>query len=189
MVRPTELLMREHRLIERMVVVLADTLQTTHDIEKTDVEIIIAGVEFFEGYADRTHHGKEEDILFEELSNKRLSDADARTMQELMQEHIWTRQVVGRLASANTRYARGDEGALHTMLYEMGRLVPFYPTHIEKEEQHFFGPAMDYFTPAEQQAMLRRLTEFDSRLIHDHYSRTVEEQERRHRVPAGSFGV
>ena len=28
--------------------------QTTHDCEKTDAEIITAGVEFFEGYADRT---------------------------------------------------------------------------------------------------------------------------------------
>jgi hemerythrin-like domain-containing protein len=186
-VKPTDLLMREHRLIERMTALLADTVHTLRDIDKTNVEIILVGVEFFEAYADRTHHGKEEDILFEELSNKPLSDADRRMMQQLMQEHIRTRQIVGRLVSANTRYGRGDEAALHTMLYEMGRLVPFYPAHIEKEELHFFGPAMDYFTPAEQQAMLRRFTEFDSHLIHDRYSRIVEEQEHKYRVPTGSF--
>jgi hemerythrin-like domain-containing protein len=188
-VKPTDLLMREHRLIERMIALLADTLQNSQDIDKASIETVLVGVEFFESYADRTHHGKEEDILFNALTDKRLSDADAQVMQQLMQEHIWTRQTVGRLASANSRYARGDEAALHTMLYEMGRLVPFYPAHIEKEEQHFFGPAMDYFTPAEQQAMMRRFTEFDSRLIHDRYSRIVEEQEHRHRVPAGSFGA
>ncbi len=195
-VKPTDLLTSEHRLIERMIALLADALHVLEDTgpprspgspDKTNVSLIEAGVDFFESYADRTHHGKEEDILFKELANKPLYEAEQQLMQQLMQEHIWTRQSVGRLASANARYGRGDAAALHTMLYETRRLVQSYPAHIEKEELHFFNPAMEYFSNAEQQAMLRRFIEFDSRLIHAHYVRVVEEQERTHRVPTGSF--
>jgi hemerythrin-like domain-containing protein len=194
-VKPTDLLTSEHRLIERMIALLADALHALEDIgtpktsetDKANENLVEAGVDFFESYADRTHHGKEEDILFRELANKPLYEAEQQMMQQLMQEHVWTRQSVGRLASANARYRRGDAAALHTMLYETRRLVQSYPAHIEKEELHFFSPAMEYLSNAEQQAMLRRFTEFDSRLIHAHYIRVIEEQERTHRVPTGSF--
>jgi hemerythrin-like domain-containing protein len=186
-VKPTDLLMNEHRLIERMIALLAEGLRTARDIRDTDIGLITFGVDFFETYADRTHHGKEEDILFRSLAAKPLAEAEQQTMQRLKQEHIWTRQSVGRLASANTRFHRGDEAALHTMLYETGRIVQSYPAHIQKEETDFFGPVMEYYTNAEQQDMVERFVEFDSRLIHERYARLLEEQERTHRVPAGSF--
>ena len=42
-------------------------------------------------------------------------------------------------------------------------LVAFYPRHIEKEDKHFFYPILDYFSAAEQDAMLREFNEFDRR--------------------------
>ena len=68
------------------------------------------------------------------------------------------------------------------MTYELGKIVQFYPEHIEKEDKHFFIPIMDYFTPAEQQAMLDRFWEFDRAMIHEKYKKVVDEleQESRH---------
>jgi len=37
-------------------------------------------VDFIVTYADRTHHGKEEDILFRDLQDKNLLEADRRGM-------------------------------------------------------------------------------------------------------------
>jgi hemerythrin-like domain-containing protein len=202
-VRPTDLLMTEHRLIERMIALLSAQI---HDLSARDrpagrrsglpatisgadagVALIEFGVDFFGTYADRTHHGKEESILFARLSEKTLADAEEKTMRRLAQEHASTRQTVNRLAAANARYGRGDEGALQTLLYETDRLVQLYPAHIELEELHFFGPAMDYFSNAEQQAMLARFVEFDSRIIHDRYSRILEELEQHPHIPVASF--
>ena len=62
-------------------------------------------------YADRTHHGKEEDILFGDLSKRLLSAEDQRIMKELLEEHIFGRQTTKALIEANTRYRNGDETA------------------------------------------------------------------------------
>ncbi len=167
----------EHRLIERMVRLLDAELHRMKDAARVDIELIVAGVDFFRMYADRTHHGKEEDILFRELAERSLSDEEQHMMQRLIQEHIWARQAVGRLAVANDRYRRGETMALETIIYELGRIVEFYPRHIEKEDKHFFIPVMDYFSEAEQQVMLDKFREFDGRMIHEKYRRVVEERE------------
>jgi hemerythrin-like domain-containing protein len=135
-------------------------------------------VDFFRMYADKTHHGKEEDILFRELSAKRLSDEDKKMMELLVQEHILARQSVGRLSDANHHYIEGDRQALEQIVNELGKLVKFYPVHIEKEDKHFFIPVMEYFSQAEQQNMLEEFREFDRTMIHEKYKKTVEEIEK-----------
>lgn len=175
--KPIGPLMIEHRLIERMVRLLDAELHRMKDTPRVDIEFIAAGVDFLRMYADRTHHGKEEDILFRELADKSLSDEERQMMQRLIQEHIWARQAVGKLAAANDRYRRGETAALQTVIYELGKIVEFYPRHIEKEDKHFFIPVMDYLSEAEQQAMLDKFWEFDRKMIHEKYQRMVQERE------------
>lgn len=177
--KPIGPLMIEHRLIERMIRLLGGELETMRSAGEVNAELVIIGVDFFRMYSDRTHHGKEENILFERLRDKAMSDEEKEMMQRLIQEHIWSRQAVGKLSAANDRYRRGDAAALYTMTYELEKIVKFYPAHIEKEDKHFFIPVMDYFTPAEQQEMLDRFWEFDRTMIHEKYRQVVEEQELR----------
>lgn len=177
--KPAGPLMIEHRLIERMVGLLEGELNAMKAATDVNTELISIGVDFFQMYADRTHHGKEEDILFEGLRDKPLSDAEQGMMRRLVQEHIWARQAVGKLSAANDRYRRGDAAALYTMTYELGKIVQFYPEHIEKEDKHFFIPVMEYLTPAQQQAMLNRFWEFDRAMIHEKYGKVVDDLESR----------
>lgn len=175
--KPISPLMTEHRLIERMLKVLEQGLGAMRDTDRADTNLIAVGVDFFRVYTDRTHHGKEEDILFKDLATKPLDDEQRDMMSRLMQEHAWARQAVGKLASANARYCTGDVGALQTILYELGRLLDFYPRHIESEDRHFFIPVMDHFTIGEQQDMLARFRQFDAQVIHEKYAAVVEEAE------------
>jgi hemerythrin-like domain-containing protein len=178
--KPAGPLMIEHRLIERMVALLERGLEAMKTSAEVNTGLILVGVDFFRVYADRTHHGKEENILFAELRDKSMSDDERQMMLRLTQEHAWARHAVGKLGSANDRYLRGDSAALNTMIYELDKIVRFYPEHIDKEDRHFFIPVMDYFTPAEQQAMLDRFWEFDRTMIHEKYRNVVEEQELKH---------
>ncbi|MBD3255222.1 MAG: cation-binding protein, partial [Candidatus Lokiarchaeota archaeon] len=66
-------LMIEHRLIERMVDVLKAELDKIKKTGEVDPFFIDLSVDFFRTYADETHHGKEEDILFRELKKKSLN--------------------------------------------------------------------------------------------------------------------
>ena len=87
--------MHEHRLIERMVRLLQSELDRLSTEETLDPDFILAAVDFFRTYADRTHHGKEEDILFVALEKKTLDDGLRSIMDELIEEHIYARARVG----------------------------------------------------------------------------------------------
>ena len=176
--KPIGPLMIEHRLIERMVSLLSQALETMKKRNKVNTVFIGTGVEFFMTYADRTHHGKEEEIFFRDLSMKELPAEDRKMMERLIQEHIWARQAIMKLAAANTRFARGDRDALKDMTYELEKLVTFYPIHIEKEDKEFFLPVMKYFSVQEQNAMLDEFRKFDQSMIHEKYKKMVEEEEK-----------
>jgi len=170
-------LMIEHRLIERMVDLMREGLHKISEKNEVDSGFIDVAVDFIRTYADRCHHGKEEDILFRDLAKKELSHDHKKTMDELIEEHIFARKTVGRLVGARESYVQGDADALKDIMACIKELVEFYPVHIEKEDKHFFTPCMEYFSKQEQADMLQEFWEFDTKLIHEKYKKIVEQLE------------
>jgi len=177
--KPIGPLMREHRLIERMVALMDKELARIGKENDVNPDFIGAAVDFFRSYADRTHHGKEEDILFRELAKKQLSKEHRKVMDELIAEHVSGRKTVASLSSARANYTRGNAGALGDIKACLQELVRFYPTHIEKEDKHFFYPSMEYFSRQEQDDMLEEFREFDRKLVHEKYQGIVKELEKK----------
>jgi hemerythrin-like domain-containing protein len=170
-------LMIEHRLIERMIQVmkvLLEEIDTERRLDPVQVDKII---HLIRSYADRCHHGKEEDILFRALSGKPLSPEHRRITAELVEDHKLGRSITSSLLEANERYKKGDPAALSEIAGGFRSLIEFYPRHIEKEDRHFFIPVMSYFTPEEKEAMIRAGYESDSRLLHDEYADLVKSLE------------
>jgi len=168
-------LMIEHRLIERMITIIQNRLAIAEKTQEIDPLFIDQAVDFIRIYADRTHHGKEEDILFRDLNNKNLSDVDLRVMNELIEEHVFARSTTKALVEANTHYRNGDVSALGDIVNCLQTLVTFYPIHIEKEDKVFFPASRAYFSEAEDQAMLKEFLDFDQKMIHEKYTHVVEE--------------
>jgi len=166
-------LMIEHRLIERMIDVMKEELLLIEKEKKVDPEFIETAVDFIRTYADRCHHGKEEDILFRDLGGKKLTDEHKRTMEELVEEHRWGRKITVRLVEANAKYFQGNKESISAIMDCIRTLIEFYPKHIEKEDKRFFIPCMDYFTDSEKDAMLKEEWEFDKNLIHEKYRNIV----------------
>ncbi|MCB2189369.1 MAG: hemerythrin domain-containing protein [Deltaproteobacteria bacterium] len=177
-------LMWEHRLIERLVRLLASEAGRWRAGQAGDPALIYKAVEFFRNYADRCHHGKEEEILFETLSRRDLAPEHSRVMAELLNEHRQGRALVGRLDQANRAWEAGDAAALPTVLACLEELTVFYPAHIIKEDQHFFYPVMEYFNRAEKDAMLEKFWEFDRQLVHEFYGFLVKGLEESAKRPA-----
>lgn len=172
-------LMIEHRLIERMIWLIKDALAEIGSQKRVDPLFVDTAVDFIRMYADRTHHGKEEDILFRDLSKRPLVAEDRRLMQELIDEHVFGRQTTKALVEANARYRNGDESALGHIVGSLQTLIDFYPKHIEKEDKVFFPAARAYFTEEEDQAMLAEFWEFDRKMIHEKYGAVVEKLRKR----------
>lgn len=172
-------MMIEHRLIERMIKVMRRELLHAEEQKKINPRFIETATDFIRAYADRCHHGKEEDILFRELKKRKIAPDHQAVMDELIEEHKRGRQVTGRLVEANSRYMKGDEAALSEIIECMKTLIGFYPKHIEKEDKNFFLPIMGYFSSEEKEAMLAEGYRFDADLLHEEYLKTVRKEELR----------
>lgn len=146
---------------------------------RTDPAFIDIYVDFIRTYADRCHHGKEEDILFKDLAKKPLSSEHRNTMEELVAEHVYARGTVKKLVEATEQYVQGKGEALEAIQSLVRDLVTFYPSHIAKEDKHFFVPCMEHFTKKEQESMLQEFWDFDRQMIHWKYRTLVERLEAR----------
>ena len=170
-------LMHEHRLIERMIALIEKEITRLRGGGPLDPVFINAGVDFIRTYADRCHHGKEEDILFRDLRTRDIDPELSAMMEELIEDHKYGRSLVAKLVAAKDRYLAGNGSAKTETMDLLGDLVGFYPRHIEKEDKHFFFPCMDLFDKGEKDAMLEEFYDFDRQLIHERYRGVVEKWE------------
>ncbi|MEA2069977.1 MAG: hemerythrin domain-containing protein [Asgard group archaeon] len=180
MVLPIAPLMIEHRLIERMIDLMKKVLKSTEKTQKIDPKFIDMAVEFIRTYADRCHHGKEEDILFKELQKKKLDKKHEKVMNELIEEHIWARKTTSKLVEANNAYREGKISYINEIINLLRKLVEFYPNHIIKEDDHFFKPVMDYFSEDELAEILSNEYEFDRAFIHEYYKDRINALEQQY---------
>jgi len=176
--KPIGPLMWEHRLIEKMLEAVLRHMDRAESEKKIDPVKIDVAVDFIHTYADRTHHGKEEEILFRDLAQKDLTADLRQTMQELLDEHAWGRKTTGRIVAAKEAYLAGDDGRLGDIIALARELGSFYPKHIEKEDKHFFYPCQEYFSRPEQEKMLAEFWEFDRKMIHEKYNKIFDDYSR-----------
>jgi len=173
--KPRGPLMIEHRLIEKMLAIINDRIMAIEKSQTVDPVLIDTIVDFIKTYADRTHHGKEEDILFRDLEGKNMSESDTKIMKELVEEHQQGRKLVADLVAAKESYLAGNKESLTAMIKELKALTAFYPAHIKKEDDMFFPSTEKYFTNEELNAMLEEFWTFDRNLIHEKYKNVVEQ--------------
>ncbi len=178
--QPIAPLMIEHRLIERLIALMQreltrikDNIAVEPEFAFVDPVFLDTAVDFIRTYADRCHHGKEEDILFAELAKKDLSPEHRQAMAELVEDHAWARRTTASLVEAKNDYLLEKAGALDDLLLHLEELVVFYPRHIEKEDKLFFLPCMQYFSESEKAKLLERMAEFDRKMIHEKYQGIV----------------
>ena len=172
--KPIGLLMREHRLIERLIKLLEKELDNIKKTKKVNPDFIQKSVDFFRTYADRTHHGKEEDILFRAIKKKKITNYLKNIIKRLEQDHQHARKIVTDLSNQNSNYIQGKTSSIKEITNDLEKLVTLYPIHIEIEDKEFFYPSMDYLTEEEQQKMLQEFYDFDKKMIHEKYLTLLE---------------
>ncbi|MBN1289443.1 MAG: hemerythrin domain-containing protein [Actinobacteria bacterium] len=173
--KPIGPLMREHRLIERMLALLERESKIIASERQADSSFIDKAVDFFEVYVDWTHHGKEEDIYFKKASDKAMSLEHRRIMNELIEEHRQARKLIKDLKKLNSLYKNGESSLLNGISTAIDSMNKLYPAHIEKEDKHFFFPSQELFSKEEQNEMLAEYDSFDAKMIYLKYTELVDE--------------
>ena len=157
-------LMEEHRIIEKTLNMFEAEIKRISEENHIDPISMYVSIDFIRTYVDQAHHGKEEDILFRDLSKKDLLPEHVKIMNELIEEHKYARSIIGNWMGANNRYLDGDDTSQEIISY-LKEVTQFYPQHIKKEDEHFYYAIADYFGAEEHDKMIRDFEEFDKNVL------------------------
>jgi hemerythrin-like domain-containing protein len=151
----TATLRHEHQAILEM---LAACEGVTRKIQAGDYpppEILSGLLEFFQLFADRCHHGKEEDCLFPLLEQKGMAH-HAGPIAVMLHEHEQGRALVRQMKSASETYAEGQKDAASLWAQSALGYVTLLRSHIEKEDNVLFVMAERILSESEQAELARK---------------------------------
>lgn len=156
-----EVLMNEHRRIEQALGSLETFGTAVVDGLVPDRATLADYAAFFRGFADASHHGKEEDVLFARMIERGFS-RESGPVAVMLHEHIVGRGHVGALSQAGE--GSGPLSAVETQLVleHASAFVPHLRAHILKEDRILYPMALRLLTASELDAMEAEFEAFDA---------------------------
>lgn len=159
--QPIELLMTEHRLIERGLDAMEGWLSTLiPETESDDKEELARFVSFIRGFADAYHHGKEEDILFVAMVDHGFP-RDVGPIPVMLREHDQGRSLVSVLEGLAKQPATWSEHDRDTLARTVREFTALLRQHIQKEDQILYPMADTRLPETVKEEMSRRFQAFE----------------------------
>jgi len=152
--RPTEILSSEHRVIEQVLDCLEAMAKAARDEGRLDVQRAAAALEIVRTFADRCHHGKEEDRLFPMLVARGMS-THIGPIAMMLDDHRVGREHVRRMADA---VAAGDAEGFAPAAFDY---VGLLHDHIAKEDGVLFPMAESMLDEAARETLLQSFKSFE----------------------------
>ena len=152
MTTATQTLRNEHDAILSMLDATEEAARQLGAGEAVEPRVLDGLLEFFRLFADRCHHGKEEDLLFPKLEEKGM----ARQMGPIgvmLHEHEQGRALVRQMAEAAADYQRKTSGAAGRWAEAAQGYTSLLREHIAKENNILFVMAERMLTEVEQQEL------------------------------------
>jgi hemerythrin-like domain-containing protein len=148
----TATLRTEHEAILKMLEAAEEVaLQLGRNV--TVAPETLAGLqEFLRLFADRCHHGKEEDLLFPLLEQKGLPRAGG-PIGVMLLEHEQGRALIRQMVEASEAYAAGQTDAGRLWAGAARGYVELLRSHIMKENNILFMMAERLLSDAEQESL------------------------------------
>jgi hemerythrin-like domain-containing protein len=161
-----EVLMNEHRLIERVLGSLetfATELEGGLSPERTLATEYAA---FFRGFADACHHGKEEGVLFQRMIERGFP-RDTGPIAVMLHEHRLGRQQVGALFQVGEGVGTPAAAEIALLLETAAVFIPLLRAHILKEDRILYPMSERLLTGPEMDAMETEFEAFEKAMRED----------------------
>jgi hemerythrin-like domain-containing protein len=167
-----EILKNEHRVIEQVLDCLEALAERAGAAGRVDGAMAEQVLDFLRHFADRCHHGKEEDHLFPWLESRGFSREMGPT-GVMLREHTLGRHYIGQMASTLASAARGEAGPLAQFRHAARAYVHLLREHIHKEDHCLFAMAEQAAHPEDDVALLAAYQKVEEQDIgagvHEHY--------------------
>lgn len=141
-----DVLMAEHRQIERVLQVLSHIVRRTHSVRQAPKATTIGKiVDFLEKFADGRHHEKEEKILFSEMHAQGYSMSSG-PLACMVKQHESGRALVAVLRRWTEANPAFREQHVDIVLQAASGYVELLSSHISVEDSMLFPAALAYLT-------------------------------------------
>lgn len=158
------ILMDEHRVIEQVLGALetfALGLQEGKEVSREDLRDF---ADFFRNFADRCHHGKEEDRLFQAMKDHGFP-SEYGPLAVMLAEHTEGRQHVGALAALGEGTGPlSDEEKVSAVSHALA-YVPLLRSHILKEDNILYPMALQAVPGADLDGLVRSYEQFEKEVM------------------------
>lgn len=145
----TAILRKEHDAILRMLDATEEVARLFERNERVAPETLDGLHEFFRLFADRCHHGKEEDLLFPRLEGKGMPRAGG-PIGVMLEEHNQGRALIGQMVEAAAAFRQGNAEAPRHWSQFARQYIEMLRQHIHKENNVLFMVAENMLSDAEQ---------------------------------------
>jgi hemerythrin-like domain-containing protein len=155
--KATEILMEEHRVIERVLNALEKAASRLKRGENVYLRFFNGTSVFIRDFVDNCHYKKEDRVLLPALIKNGLSK-DSDSITAMLEEHEEGRRLTQKLRQAIDRFQAGDLRARDLVIQCCMEYVKLLRAHISKEEKVLF-PVADQLIPADEQDQINKTFE------------------------------
>ncbi len=156
---PTQVLKDEHELILQALDALEQKISALERGAPPDQAYFEKAVDFIRTFADRCHHGKEENLLFRTMVNRGFP-LQGGPIAVMLHEHDVGRAFVRGLAEATAQVATDPAAAQR--IIENGRgYIQLLRAHIDKENTILFPMADHVLSPEDQEHLGKEFERFE----------------------------
>ncbi|MDP2209596.1 MAG: hemerythrin domain-containing protein [Bacteroidota bacterium] len=135
--KATEQLMQEHQGIMLMLNIMSKVVDKVEKVQELNIVHQEKIIEFLKVFADKCHHGKEEDILFPVLESKGVPRENG-PIGVMLFEHKVGRGFIKEMIEAFEQFKTGDKNALSKISNSMRSYINLLTGHIHKENNILF---------------------------------------------------
>ncbi len=157
---PIDTLMDEHRHIEAALDALDVYAERLSAGAEAPINDLAAFVRFIREYADRTHHGKEEDILFEIMVREGFPK-EGGPIAVMLMEHDEGRSHVRVLAGAVEAGDDPDASARSAIVAAARGYTSLLREHIQKEDRILYVMAKERLSEDAYREVEQRCAEYE----------------------------
>jgi hemerythrin-like domain-containing protein len=178
--KPTEDLMNEHRVIERMMAVVSGAADRLEGGKTVDMALFVDASDFFKNFADRCHHNKEEKILFEKMMERGVS-GEVGPIAVMLREHEDGRAHVRKIAELSAK--KLDRKSAQELVRQTRSYVELLSQHIQKEDNVLYPMADQILTSEDQKELEKGFEEVETKImgpgVHERYHLMIERWEQK----------
>jgi hemerythrin-like domain-containing protein len=148
----TEILRKEHEAILKMLDALDQTSEQLLDGADVKPSTLQGLLEFFQLFADRCHHGKEEDLFFPLLERRGIPRAGG-PIGVMLSEHDQGRELIQKMKAAAGSYQKEPQAAAKCWASAARVYSQLLREHILKENNILFHMAEQILSTDEQTSL------------------------------------